>query len=140
MGVSTHVLAASAQNPNSELELSPSSCSRVCAMSATVWTRSLNSTKRTVQSEGSDGTESQIAATASIALLSCLRVTLCVRLVSAIRATASRNSRSASSTPDNTLRSTGDFSIISLQPLPSANRCPAILPLSTEETYFGSRG
>ena len=78
-------------------------------MSATVWTRSLNSTNRTAQSAVSAGTESHIAATASIALTSCLRVTLCVRRVSAVPTTASRKSESASSTPANRQASMDDF-------------------------------
>ena len=80
------------------------------------------------------------AARASRALVSCLRVTVCVRRVSAT--CAERFAQQMDRIPDSSKHaSSRDGSwISSRQPLPRASKCPARFPLSTEEMYLGSSG
>ena len=138
--LSTETLSAADQMLNSDSGESPSSCTRAWVMSATVWAWALHCRKRVAHSMPSTGTESSEATIVSMALLSCFRVTMCVRGVSAIPASASRNNRIGSSIPARSSGPRDDSSISSRQLFPRASKCPARFPLSTEETYLGSSG
>ena len=109
-------------------------------MSATFWAWALSSLKRIAQSMESEGVGSSEFIIASTELMSCFRVTRWVRAGSAILISLSRRSRPVSFNPERMCGPTDAFSINSRQLLPRVSKCPARFPLSTVETYLGSRG
>ena len=135
--------ALNAVGPDAQFRIGsvPCSCARACAMSATVWAWALHSSKRIPQSTESTGSESSETIIA----------------VDGVAELLSRDDMSARRVPDSgqaprqqagsylPVRRGGavrrnDFSVSSRQLFPSASKCPARFPLSTEETYLGSSG
>ena len=109
-------------------------------MSSRVRTRSRNWANRDAHSKTSTGTESSNSASASTALLICFRVTVWISRLPSLSTSASRKSKMESFKPISMRGSIEVFWIRPRQAFPRTSKCPARFPLSTEETYLGSRG
>ncbi len=134
--------AASVQNSTSPLTsaVKPSDLINVRAMSARVLAWDASSSSLVTTPAGVVGASRSETKNVSSSLSSRCRLTVWVCRSFVRLRSDSRVSISASAIPAVHAEFTKGRLLISLHALPTAIRCPARFPLSTEEMYFGSSG
>ena len=138
--LSTLACNASAQTTTSERAGAPSSSARARASSVTVRARAAIAASRPAHCPGERGLLLTAVATASSASFRRCRVIERARWLPVAARTDSRTSSAASPIPASAAGPSTGPAIMSRHACPSAIRWPARLPLSTDDTYFGSSG